>query len=90
MRPRSWPARIFGPASKTSASPISLVISASLPQAEWGGYKQSGVGRELGEHGLAEYRETKHVWHNIRPAVQHWFDGESDGESDGDSERGGA
>jgi betaine-aldehyde dehydrogenase len=47
-----------------------------VPQAEWGGYKQSGFGRELGEAGLAEYRETKHVWHNIRPAEQHWFDGE--------------
>jgi betaine-aldehyde dehydrogenase len=44
-----------------------------VPQAEWGGYKQSGIGRELGEAGLAEYRETKHVWHNIRPVVQHWF-----------------
>ena len=31
-------------------------------------------GRELGEAGLDEYRETKHVWHNLRPAVQHWFE----------------
>ncbi len=46
-----------------------------VPQAEWGGYKQSGVGRELGEAGLHEYRETKHVWHNIRPAEQRWFQG---------------
>jgi betaine-aldehyde dehydrogenase len=44
-----------------------------VPQAEWGGYKQSGIGRELGNAGLDEYRETKHVWHNIRPAVQRWF-----------------
>ena len=44
-----------------------------VPQAEWGGYKQSGIGRELGSAGLDEYRETKHVWHNIRPAAQHWF-----------------
>ena len=46
-----------------------------VPQAEWGGYKQSGIGRELGSAGLDEYRETKHVWHNIRPAVQGWFGG---------------
>jgi betaine-aldehyde dehydrogenase len=46
-----------------------------VPQAEWGGYKQSGTGRELGTAGLDEYRETKHVWHNIRPAVQGWFGG---------------
>jgi betaine-aldehyde dehydrogenase len=44
-----------------------------VPQAEWGGYKQSGIGRELGLAGLEEYRETKHVWHNIRPSVQGWF-----------------
>ncbi|MEV4576344.1 aldehyde dehydrogenase family protein [Nonomuraea jabiensis] len=29
------------------------------PLAPFGGYKQSGVGRELGEHGLEEYLETK-------------------------------
>jgi len=46
-----------------------------VPQAEWGGYKQSGIGRELGAAGLEEYRETKHIWHNIRPAPQRWFDG---------------
>ena len=46
-----------------------------VPQAEWGGYKQSGFGRELGLDGLAEYRETKHIWHNIDPAPQRWFDG---------------
>ncbi len=46
-----------------------------VPQAEWGGYKQSGIGRELGVAGLDEYRETKHVWHNVRPVPQRWFDG---------------
>ncbi len=50
-----------------------------VPQAEWGGFKQSGVGRELGLAGLAEYREAKHIWHNTRPAPQHWF-GAPDGE----------
>jgi betaine-aldehyde dehydrogenase len=46
-----------------------------VPQAEWGGFKQSGVGRELGLAGLAEYRETKHIWHNTRPVPQGWFGG---------------
>ena len=45
--------------------------------AEWGGYKQSGIGRELGLAGLAEYRETKHIWHHTRPAPQGWFRGTS-------------
>lgn len=29
------------------------------PLAPFGGYKQSGIGRELGRHGLAEYLQTK-------------------------------
>lgn len=44
-----------------------------VPQAEWGGMKQSGVGRELGVAGLHEYLETKHIWHNTRPAHAGWF-----------------
>ena len=44
-----------------------------VPQAEWGGYKQSGTGRELGALGLAEYQETKHVWTHDQPAPQGWF-----------------
>lgn len=46
-----------------------------LPQAEWGGYKQSGFGRELGPSGLGEYTETKHIYQNLRPAPQRWFAG---------------
>ncbi|BBH68807.1 betaine-aldehyde dehydrogenase [Actinoplanes sp. OR16] len=44
-----------------------------VPQAEWGGFKQSGIGRELGPSGLDEYRETKHIWQNTDPRPQHWF-----------------
>ncbi|MFM1864393.1 MAG: hypothetical protein RL677_173 [Actinomycetota bacterium] len=44
-----------------------------VPQAEWGGFKQSGVGRELGPSGLAEYLEPKHIWHNLKPAPSGWF-----------------
>jgi betaine-aldehyde dehydrogenase len=46
-----------------------------LPQAEWGGFKQSGVGRELGPSGLDEYREAKHVWQNTAPGPTGWFGG---------------
>ncbi|MGP5036151.1 aldehyde dehydrogenase family protein [Brachybacterium alimentarium] len=44
-----------------------------LPQAEWGGFKMSGVGRELGPTGLEEYTETKHIYQNTEPAVSGWF-----------------
>jgi betaine-aldehyde dehydrogenase len=44
-----------------------------VPQAEWGGFKRSGNGRELGPSGLDEYREIKHIWHNIDPRPQYWF-----------------
>jgi betaine-aldehyde dehydrogenase len=44
-----------------------------LPQAEWGGFKRSGTGRELGLAGLAEYREAKHVYENTAPAPKEWF-----------------
>ena len=44
-----------------------------VPAAEWGGMKQSGIGRELGVAGLHEYQETKHIWHNTRPARAGWF-----------------
>ena len=46
-----------------------------LPQAEWGGFKQSGIGRELGPSGLDEYRETKHIWQNLAPGPSGWFEG---------------
>ncbi|MYL21467.1 betaine-aldehyde dehydrogenase [Halobacillus litoralis] len=42
-------------------------------QAPWGGYKQSGIGRELGKPGLEEYTETKHIFRNVNPEPIHWF-----------------
>ncbi|PIE28147.1 MAG: betaine-aldehyde dehydrogenase, partial [Micrococcales bacterium] len=52
-----------------------------VPGAEWGGYKQSGIGRELGLAGLQEYQETKHIWHNTRPTPADWFAGPTSGAS---------
>ncbi len=49
--------------------------NAYVPQAEWGGFKQSGIGRELGESGLDEYREAKHIWQNLAPGPSGWFGG---------------
>jgi betaine-aldehyde dehydrogenase len=47
-----------------------------LPEAEWGGFKRSGIGRELGPSGLDEYREAKHIWENTAPGPSGWFSGE--------------
>ncbi len=35
--------------------------TAGLPFMPYGGYKQSGIGRELGREGLSEYMETKAI-----------------------------
>jgi betaine-aldehyde dehydrogenase len=48
-----------------------------VPQAEWGGFGKSGIGRELGPTGLEEYRESKHIWQNTEPAPMRWFRGGS-------------
>ena len=45
-----------------------------VPQAEWGGFKRSGIGRELGPSGLDEYREAKHIWQNTAPGPSGWFE----------------
>ncbi|WP_120193146.1 betaine-aldehyde dehydrogenase [Sinobaca qinghaiensis] len=42
-------------------------------QAPWGGYKQSGFGRELGHIGFEEYTEVKHIFRNKKPAALNWF-----------------
>jgi betaine-aldehyde dehydrogenase len=42
-------------------------------QAEWGGFKASGIGRELGPSGLHEYLEIKHIWTNTSPGRSDWF-----------------
>jgi betaine-aldehyde dehydrogenase len=42
-------------------------------EAPWGGYKQSGFGRELGPWGIEEYLETKQVFVNLDEAPIAWY-----------------
>ncbi|MFY9939723.1 MAG: aldehyde dehydrogenase family protein [Silvibacterium sp.] len=42
-------------------------------EAPWGGYKQSGFGRELGVHGIDEYLETKQVYINLNEQPIGWY-----------------
>ena len=58
-------------ANETAALEMALQIQAGhiwlneqqivLPEAGWGGFKQSGIGRELGAAGLSAYQKSKHV-----------------------------
>jgi len=44
--------------------------------APFGGYKQSGVGRELGTYGLKEYTQAKHIHVDLgtKRETKFWFD----------------
>lgn len=42
-------------------------------EAPWGGYKQSGYGRELGPWGVEEYLETKQVHINLNEQPIGWY-----------------
>jgi betaine-aldehyde dehydrogenase len=41
-------------------------------EAPWGGFKQSGIGRELGRWGLESYLETKQVYINADESPNTW------------------
>lgn len=43
-------------------------------EAPWGGYKMSGIGRELGVHGMEEYQEVKQININLTPGIVGWYE----------------
>jgi betaine-aldehyde dehydrogenase len=42
-------------------------------EAPWGGYKQSGIGRELGKWGVEEYLQVKQVYINLNEQPVGWY-----------------
>ena len=42
-------------------------------EAPWGGYKQSGIGRELGKWGVEEYMQVKQVHINLNEQPIGWY-----------------
>lgn len=46
----------------------------NLVEGPWGGYKQSGIGRELGTYGYDEYTEVKQIINNLKLEPTGWFD----------------
>jgi betaine-aldehyde dehydrogenase len=42
-------------------------------EAPWGGYKQSGIGRELGKWGVEEYLYVKQVYINLSEEPINWY-----------------
>jgi len=43
------------------------------PAGPFGGMKMSGLGRELGEEGLEEFQQTKHVHWDIEASIKPWW-----------------
>ena len=55
------PDRALAVARRMRTGAVDVNGGAFNPLAPFGGYKQSGVGRELGEYGLAEFRQVKAI-----------------------------
>lgn len=55
-----------------------LWVNSSQPcfnQLPWGGYKQSGIGRELGKYAVEEYTQLKQVTINLNEGPLGWYSG---------------
>jgi betaine-aldehyde dehydrogenase len=48
-------------------------MQPTFVEAPWGGYKQSGIGRELGKWGVEEYLHVKQVHINLNELPIGWY-----------------
>jgi len=48
-------------------------MQPTFVEAPWGGYKQSGIGRELGKWGVDEYLQVKQVHINLSEQPIGWY-----------------
>jgi betaine-aldehyde dehydrogenase len=73
--PQSGRATSSGPCASSRACAPALFgqsHAADLCRAPWGGYKQSGIGRELGKWGVEEYLNIKQVYINLSEQPIGW------------------
>ena len=72
-----WSRDIFKAMRAVKALHVGIVwvnhMQPTYVEAPWGGYKQSGFGRELGPHGVDEYLETKQVYINLNESPIGWY-----------------
>jgi len=72
-----WTRDIFRAMRAVKALRAGIVwVNAMQPtyvEAPWGGYKQSGIGRELGKWGVEEYLNVKQVYINLSEQPIGWY-----------------
>jgi betaine-aldehyde dehydrogenase len=72
-----WSRDIFRALRMVKALRVGIVwvnhMQPTYVEAPWGGYKQSGFGRELGAWGVEEYLETKQVHINLNEQPIGWY-----------------
>jgi hypothetical protein len=69
-RPRTWTRGTPKPARQTREINDPLTDNDAAP---FSGFKFSGGSRELGEEGLEEFRETRHVHWDFEGGAKSWW-----------------